>query len=69
LLTACGLKVKKHEFYLERETIWRILVYLLPFLKGKHIRWFTDNQNVVLIVNKGWNPFCKKFYTVFIFNV
>ena len=37
----------------ELEAVRRILVSLLSFLKGKHIKWFTDNQNVVSIVNKG----------------
>lgn len=44
----------------QRSSTWKeltavklVLLSLLEFLKGKRIKWFTDNQNVVSIVKKG----------------
>ena len=37
----------------ELAAVERVLVSLKTFLKGKCIKWFTDNKNVVSIVEKG----------------
>ena len=37
----------------ELAAVERVLVSLKTFLKGKCIKWFTDNKNVVTIVEKG----------------
>ena len=37
----------------ELVVVQRVLGSLLPFMHGKCIKWFTDNKNVVSIVEKG----------------
>jgi hypothetical protein len=37
----------------ELEAVYRLLLFLLDILQGQKIKWYTDNQNIVHILNKG----------------
>ena len=37
----------------ELTAVKNVLMSLIDFVKGKKIKWFTDNQNIVHIINKG----------------
>ena len=43
----------KSSTWRELVAVQRVFVSLLPFLEGKTIKWFSDNKNVVSIVEKG----------------
>lgn len=37
----------------ELEAVYRVLLTLLDILQGQKVKWYTDNQNIVHILNKG----------------
>ena len=37
----------------ELEAVYRVLLSLLDILQGQKVKWYTDNQNIVHILNKG----------------
>ena len=37
----------------ELEAVYRVLLSILNILQGKTVKWYTDNQNIVHIINKG----------------
>ena len=36
----------------ELEAVYRVLLSLLDILQGQKVKWYTDNQNIVHILNK-----------------
>ena len=53
----------------ELTAVNNVLLSLLPLLKGNRIKWFTDNQSVTSIVNKGSMKQSLQEYALNIFNI
>jgi hypothetical protein len=37
----------------ELEAVYRVLLSLLDIIQGQKVKWYTDNHNIVHILNKG----------------